>query len=79
MYVNGVATAPVRETEYQDGWFRTFRKREVPKFTDQEKELLREYLGEGQIEEMLIYMENIRGISSDVSEFAVREFMRGNL
>lgn len=67
----------VNETDYQDGWFRTFRKRQVPKFSEQEKTLLREYLGSGQIEEMLIYMENFRGISESVAEFCVREFMRG--
>jgi len=79
MYVNGVATASVNEQEYSDGWLRTFRKAELPVFSEQEKELLTDYLKCDKVEEIAIYLERFRNVTGDLAAFCIRELVRGNL
>lgn len=79
MYVNGVAAARVNETEYSDGWIRTFRKSEIPCLEPSETKLLTDYLKDDKLEEILIYLQHFRGVDDDMAGFLLRELVRGNL
>lgn len=76
MFVSGVEVAPINNAEYEDGWFRTFGA--VPEFTEQELDLLHEYMTNEQLEEIVIYLEKYRDITGYEAEFVLRELMRGN-
>ena len=79
MYVNGVETARVNETEYTDGWIRAFRKNDIPRFKPSEKKLLTDYLKEDKYEEIVIYLQHFRSVDDEIAGFLLREFIRGNL
>lgn len=79
MYVNGVATARVNETEYSDGWIRAFQKDRIPKINEYEKKLLTDYLNCGKIEEIVIYLDRFRNVDEEISGFVIRELIRGNI
>lgn len=64
-------------TDFADGWTRTFGK--VPELSEDETGFLKEYLDNGHLSEIIIYLENYRGITGDDAEFVLRELMRGNI
>ena len=64
-------------TDFTDGWTRTFGK--VPELSRDETDFLREYLHEGHLSEIIIYLEKYRGITGDDAEFLLRELMRNDI
>jgi hypothetical protein len=79
MYVNGVDTAGVNETEYRDGWVRTFRKKDIPCISGDERKFLTSYLNNGNIEEAFIYLQHFRGVDDEIASLVIRDMLRGNL
>jgi hypothetical protein len=78
MYVNGVDTAQVNETEYTDGWIRTFRKKDIPRLSGNERNILTDYLKENKYEEIVIYLQHFRGVDDEIAGFVLRDLIRGN-
>jgi len=73
------AESSVGFQEYQDNWIRTFRASEIPKLQDNEKEMLDEWLRGKEIFKILTYFGEYKGLDEELSEFMIREMVRGNV
>lgn len=80
MQVIGVNVAPIfQRTDFDDNYVRTFRK--TPKFSKEELKMLREWVEENQLGEVVIYLtgEKYRALDEEMAQFVLRELLRGNL
>ncbi|MGY5852138.1 MAG: hypothetical protein RTU92_01070 [Candidatus Thorarchaeota archaeon] len=73
--------APVDTREYDDGYTRTFRQQDIPKFHNWELDMLYEFVDAGKYGKAVIYLtsDRHRAIDDEMAEFVIRELMRRNL
>ena len=80
MQVIGVNTAPIfDQIGFDDNWVRTFRKK--PEFSVEELEMLHDWVKNDQLGEIAIYLtdEKYRFMDEEMTQFCLRELLRGNL
>lgn len=67
--------------EYDDGWIRTFRAKEIPKFDPKELKMIKAWVKRDEIIKIGIYLtsEKYYNLDNDMAHFILREIMRGNL
>jgi hypothetical protein len=66
---------------YNDGYTRTFRQKEIPEFARWERDMLYEFVDQGEFGKVAIYLtsEQHRKIDEEMAEFLLRELIRRNL
>lgn len=62
-----------------DGYIRTFRQKDIPGLNSEELTVLKAWFEEGKLEEMAIYFTEVLDISNEITDFLLREFLRGYL
>jgi hypothetical protein len=80
MQVIGVQTAPIfNQAEFNDNYVRTFR--DCPNFSENELKMLHDWMENGQLGEIAIYLtgEKYRDLDEEMAQFVIRELLRGNL
>lgn len=67
---------------FTDNWLRTFRKEDFPRFSPEEKKMVKKFVADQEYTKLAIYLTEDKfgyGLDSDMAEFVIREFIRGNL
>ena len=66
---------------YNDGYIRTFRKSDIPEFAEWEKNMLYEFVDQGEYNKAAIYLmsDKHRCIDEEMADFVIRELYRRNL
>lgn len=77
----GYCQAPVNQTEFDDGYIRTFRQKDIPKFSKQEKKMIQEWLDDGNLSHFALYMTEPQfgyELDEDMVKFVIREVFRND-
>lgn len=66
---------------YDDGWTRTFRQVDIPKFDPKELKMLKSWIRFGHIVKCEIYLcsPKYHNLDENMAAFVIRELVRGNL
>ena len=81
MYASGVKIAHCDQQSMDDGYIRTFRRKEIPEFSDLELKMINEWINLEQFDEIFLYLtsKKWKNLDNDMAGFVLREIMRGNL
>ena len=63
--------------DYVEGWYRTYVG--YPDMNDMVKNMLTEYVGNGDVTKIFLFFSETCGFSEHYSSFLMREVMRGNI
>jgi hypothetical protein len=78
----GYNQAPVKTAEFNDGYIRTFRQKEIPVFDDlKELEMMKNWVKKNKTDELWIYLTrpDYPDLDSEMAGFIIREIHRGNI
>jgi len=74
-----MAEQSVSDTEYNDNWIRAFRKDNIPKLQKEVIAMLNDWKDENELRRIVLYLQKYERMDDEMTEFMLREIIRGNI